>query len=61
MMETWEYKSEAVHRDELDTRLAQMQADERELAAFAPKKMAGSTAFGVGDLNAFRYRVVFRR
>ena len=60
-MQTWEYRSEAVRREELDATLAQRAAEGWEFVAFAPEEMTGNTQFGIGDLKTWAYRVVLRR
>ena len=60
-MQTWEYRSEAVRREEFDATLTQRAAEGWEFVAFAPEEITGNTQFGIGDLKAWVYRVVFRR
>src|SRR5579884_3819559 len=61
IMQTWEYRSEPVRREELNATLTQRAADGWEFVAFAPEEITGNTQFGIGDLKTRVYRVVFRR
>ncbi len=60
-MQTREYRSEPVRREDLDATLAQRATKGWEFVAFAPEEITGNTQFGIGDLKAWVYRVVLRR